>query len=76
MSRAITVEDLKHAPENAYLFCPECFAQFSATPGDYFMKSKDKPFTHCRRNMQLVTIRTVVEDVKLPRRARAKAEAT
>ena len=74
--RGITVVDLVSAPPNAHLFCDECGGRFSATTGDYFLMGPTEIFKHCTYNMRLVTIRTLIKDVKLPRRVRAKTEKT
>ena len=43
------------------LYCVTCGAEYSANAGDYFAAKPDTVFTHCRRNMVLVTKRTVYE---------------
>jgi len=37
--------DLKDAPSGAFLYCPDCGAEWSATYGDYFMVDDDHEFT-------------------------------
>ena len=43
--RGATRADLDSAPANAFLYCPDCGARYSATPGDYWQSPADHAFT-------------------------------
>ena len=67
---SVTVSDLRDAPANAFLYCPDCGAEYSATHGDYsFWMTPDDVFTcqndeHGQLPMVLATKRAVVELVQ------------
>jgi hypothetical protein len=53
------------AQPHPMLLCEQCFSQFSANKGDYFMHPKDYVFTCCGENMRLVRKVVRYEDVSL-----------
>lgn len=64
--RVYTVGDLKHVPPGTVQYCLECSQTYSATHGDYFMRSDDTPLRCCGRPVRLVIRRTVYEEVQVP----------
>ena len=61
----IRVRDLPEKPgPGVKLFCPDCLGEFSATRGDYFMRSPDDVMTCCGESLRLVRERRVLEDVE------------
>jgi len=75
MATAIRVKDLKQqvgteerggklwVVPQPFLYCGHCGNQFSANRGDYFAADPEHVFKCCRRNMLLVTKRTIFEQV-------------
>jgi hypothetical protein len=69
-NQTVTVADLKDGilhPKYAgrFLLCRVCGERGSANKGDYFTLSEDYVFTHCAKNMKLVTEKTVYTEVRL-----------
>lgn len=64
MAKAIKVKDLANLPSYAFLYCPKCHSQYSATQGDYFAANPETTMKCCRVNNWLVKreSRLVIQD--------------
>ncbi len=68
-TRQVKLADLRTAPPGSFLYCPQCRAEYSANPGDYWNMG-NLPFqcnaeeTHRLRNMRLVRRVSALEIIK------------
>jgi hypothetical protein len=62
-----TRADLDNAPSGAFLYCPDCGAQYSATPGDYWYLAPEDTFP-CDHGGLATDYRPTVEMILATRR--------